>query len=579
MRAMRRLLRTSAVILSLLLQPLISSSLLSSRAYADTITDPAAKIILSTPQSSAYSNTPVTVSVLVQSTTGQPVVLGSTEKLSVQSSSSTGQFTIGGVTTPTLNQVTFNSSLTQLDFSYMDATPGTYTLSAQLTKTDQADFTATTPLLIMGPQITNGYFNTHSVTYKGMDVGFSTQHFGIINTVTVDLYQNSRKIVTNTGTPALYAAMNGGQVQVSTAFYTQGIQSDPNWSVGQYNWGFGDAPTSAVVTVTGTFGTSSVTLSPLNEANGVRFNDLILDTMPPTVPSSGTPDGMYSTVSGVDFAWQPSSDDSGNAPTYTLQYAQDAAFTSGLVSQSSISTPTLHVDNLADGTWYWRVQTSDGAGNTSAWSTTFAVSVDTQGPKITTDLSPHAILSGTNVVTTAVSDSAPATWQLDIYLAGDKIDSLVSSTKEHTTLDTTKLINGDYIAVWTASDKAGNTSLVTIPFQISNILVSGQGDIGILPQVALAPLFFAATPPTLLPKAGVTPFGQDKSVNQSPTGNAPLSDVATPQTSDTNNNLLPASGLQTSQSGWQLFGVTWYWWLLGAGTIGIIVRQVWLKQK
>jgi hypothetical protein len=564
------------LIIALLMQPVFCM-----HTYAYTSGNAPSKIIFSFSTTSAAVGVSTNASISIESESGQAVALGASGyMLSVQSSSLTGTFMQAGNISSTINNVPVDSNAMHVDFSYQDTTPGTYTMSAQLTQSSNTVFTTTTQFSILGqePQLHGEYFNSHAGSYTGMNVGFDVHGFGAISGVAVDLYQNNRKIVTNTGTQALYDLLDGGQTQVATSFYTQGFQTSSDWNVGQYNWGFSDKPTAAVITVIGTLGTASITITPLDEVNGVAFQDLINDITPPTIPIGGEPNNVY-TGSSTNLLWEASVDDSGNSPMYKVQYARDAAFTDDVRTQSDIDTPTLNLDNLEDGTWYWRVKASDTAGNTSSWSNSYSFVVDTQPPKIVSDLSTDSLLSGVTAIQTTVTDRLSFTWELDIYLASDPTDSLLSSSSGITTIDTTSLMNGKYIAVWVATDQVGNTFTLTIPFQISNSLTPGQGGASPLPQVALAPLFFAPTPVVFLTN-GMTISPLQGSISHLDGNEASVaSNVRVPENVDSGGSLPHAVGLQTSQSGWRLFGMMWYWWLCGGGLIGIIVRQVWFKRK
>ncbi len=100
-------------------------------------------------------------------------------------------------------------------------------------------------------------------------------------------------------------------------------------------------------------------------------SSIILDTEAPVSP------GVIDTGGAAgEFDWEPV----GDAVSYTVQYASNSSFL-GAVTLTDIqfNGATIPLDGLAAGTWYWRVQSVDAAGNTSDWSSplgTFVIGPD-----------------------------------------------------------------------------------------------------------------------------------------------------------------------------------------------------------
>lgn len=113
-----------------------------------------------------------------------------------------------------------------------------------------------------------------------------------------------------------------------------------------------------------------------------------VDTLPPTVPSGGTPHDTVVTTHGFSFTWEAATDVNSEV-TYELQArvgAQPDESTPVLGSLTTPSVPFQAVDGFGDGEWYWRVRAVDEAQNRSDWSNVWHVTVDATGPGITINL-------------------------------------------------------------------------------------------------------------------------------------------------------------------------------------------------
>lgn len=112
----------------------------------------------------------------------------------------------------------------------------------------------------------------------------------------------------------------------------------------------------------------------------------------PTVPTNGLPNNAYEPTNDFDFTWDASSGD--GTITYEFQSSQNPAtdgngvLTTGLWQSGVLSAPTIHSSGAPDGSWYWQVRAIDGAGNKSAWSQVWVVTLDTQAPTTPTITTP-----------------------------------------------------------------------------------------------------------------------------------------------------------------------------------------------
>jgi hypothetical protein len=113
--------------------------------------------------------------------------------------------------------------------------------------------------------------------------------------------------------------------------------------------------------------------------------NITLDKTAPSVPANGTPHGIALITNNFDFNWDDSID---NSPiTYIYQASQNPAQTGGVLTTSLWSsgvlpTSMIHSSGAGDGVWYWQVKAKDAAGNESAWSPIWNVTLDTIAPTI-----------------------------------------------------------------------------------------------------------------------------------------------------------------------------------------------------
>lgn len=95
----------------------------------------------------------------------------------------------------------------------------------------------------------------------------------------------------------------------------------------------------------------------------------VLDTTPPPVPSLNSPhDGEMINHPTPGFDWNDVDDPSGHS--FTLQIDNNEDFSSPELERWDVGHG-YGLDGgeaLAEGTWYWRVKSLDGAGNESNWS-------------------------------------------------------------------------------------------------------------------------------------------------------------------------------------------------------------------
>lgn len=117
-----------------------------------------------------------------------------------------------------------------------------------------------------------------------------------------------------------------------------------------------------------------------NAGNVSAWTDLCsitLDTIAPEVPVLVSPvDGIYTKGTSVTNVW---SDTSTDVAYYNYESYHDEALTNRRWAETFTSTSKT-ATNIADATFWWRVQAVDFAGNKSAWSEAWKITVDNIAP-------------------------------------------------------------------------------------------------------------------------------------------------------------------------------------------------------
>jgi autotransporter passenger strand-loop-strand repeat protein len=120
-------------------------------------------------------------------------------------------------------------------------------------------------------------------------------------------------------------------------------------------------------------------------------SSFIVDSIAPSNPAA-----LTQTVTGknVAFDWSDSSDSGSGMKNYLIEYALNGQFTGAV--QRSTAVSNFNVSGLADGVYYWRIQSVDNSRNAGDWITGGNFAVDTTGPVAASGLT--AILNGKNLM-------------------------------------------------------------------------------------------------------------------------------------------------------------------------------------
>ncbi|HSX42623.1 MAG TPA: lectin-like protein [Candidatus Saccharimonadales bacterium] len=196
-----------------------------------------------------------------------------------------------------------------------------------------------------------------------------------------------------------------------------------------------------------------------------NVNITTTDTVAPTVPGTPGTSPTSTTNKKPTWTWTAASDSGvGLAnPAYTLQWSQDATFSTGVSTTTTNSTSYTHTVNLTDGTWYFRVKATDLSSNASAYSSNGSVLVDSTAPSAP-GLANTTVQSSTHTPTiswTAASDSgvglANPAYTLQ-WSTSAGFTSPQSATTNAPSVASSSIADGTWYFRVSAADTLGNVS-------------------------------------------------------------------------------------------------------------------------
>lgn len=208
------------------------------------------------------------------------------------------------------------------------------------------------------------------------------------------------------------------------------------------------------------------------DATGTQSNwsdlwKVTIDNTAPSVPQNGTPNNKSLDTNDFYFNWDASSD--ANAVTYQFQSSMNSAtdgkgvLTTGVWHSGTLPTPQIHSVGAPNGTWYWQVRAIDAAGNVSAWSSIWNMTIvpDTTGPAVQiTSPAASGYVKGIVTVSGTVTDSHPDHYYLVIKDSTGKVvagpGTVNKAQVQDWQWDTTKLADGTYTIDLEARDALGN---------------------------------------------------------------------------------------------------------------------------
>ncbi len=178
-----------------------------------------------------------------------------------------------------------------------------------------------------------------------------------------------------------------------------------------------------------------------NNDNASAWNIGNLITIDTTAPD--IPEGLVDSVSGSNASldWSDSTDNITGVKEYIVEYADNADFTDSEIASSQ--TSNLDINNLADGTWYWRTKSVDNTDNESDWSAVSSFDVDTLSPNAPTGLTGLSSLDGVSFNWNDSADNLSGVKEYIIEYAMNQnfVDALSESTI-NSELDVSDLVGG-----------------------------------------------------------------------------------------------------------------------------------------
>lgn len=406
------------------------------------------------------------------------------------------------------------------------------------------------------------------------------------------------------------------------------------------------------------------------EGASENLAEVLADISAPTIPDGGMPHNQTKTTKDFSFSWRPSVD-SESQVAYTFRMSRSAAdlgasetsdaWYSALLNEPIMAAPA----QLIDGTWYWQIRAEDEAGNRSAWSEMWNVTLNTQGPVIAisspladeligrravsleaiitegalasfgveldgVDITPslHTVSGDSTVAVTAnwppgvLADGTHSlrVWAVNevgheselvrsFYLDttspklstpitdGQKLKGIVSlelsAADTHLDMSSIEIIadsgeavvqkdadieaensnkltriwntfdskNGTYRVIFTGRDSAGNETVLQRTVTVMNSVAGVE-------SITKDPLLEELR--ANLSQPFITPQLASGSASHIPIGALPdISDIEAHPYDPLLEKIPHFTPVVATENGWRLFGILWYWWLLGGVFLGM----------
>lgn len=210
---------------------------------------------------------------------------------------------------------------------------------------------------------------------------------------------------------------------------------------------------------------------------------------------------------------------------------------------------------LAEGSHTIKVTASDNYGHSTELTRLFAI--DTTPPEITVSALENQVITG--IVPVEVHGNEPGTYAIRIssgekeIFAGSSLDAQAGSTLSYShSWNTWDGPSGAYEIRFTGKDAVGNEASIVRHVTIANAITSAE----ITKDPLLEELSAQLSQPLVMPKVVETP------VVMAAADPPKVNDLSQEQEVllKTVPEFVPVAA---TENGWRLFGILWYWWLLG----------------
>jgi peptidoglycan/xylan/chitin deacetylase (PgdA/CDA1 family) len=227
--------------------------------------------------------------------------------------------------------------------------------------------------------------------------------------------------------------------------------------------------------------TWTVTDSSGNSAN-VEQKITITDTTAPSVPKLVSPEDEDAKLESgkVTLKWEDATDLASPPVTYEVLVANNSDFSTHaiVISKSGLAASTYSdsAAHLPNGTYYWKVRSSDSIGNKSPYSDVRTFTVVSDNNNITISASPPGGTYSAPLSVTLSTTSSSSSPGLTIYYT---TDGSIPTTTSGTIYSTPISIPTTATLKFIARDSAGNTSPIAVQdYIINNIVSSNSGSSG-----------------------------------------------------------------------------------------------------
>ncbi|MAL97070.1 MAG: hypothetical protein CL583_01345 [Alteromonadaceae bacterium] len=245
------------------------------------------------------------------------------------------------------------------------------------------------------------------------------------------------------------------------------VGTDGTWSLDNSASPLPDGSYTITADATDTAGNTSAISAPIT---------VVVDVTAPSAPTIAgiSPDSGTDSSDGLTSAASLALQGSGTAGEVITVYVGGTEAGTAVVASNGLWALADLGGPFADGTYAITATATDLAGNTSAASGSFSMTVDTVAPAVPSGLAfaPDSGVTGDSITNTGelqFSGSATAGAFVHVYANGSSLGMVTADGGGNWTLDTTgaPLSTGSYNITARSADGAGNTSSASTPLSLT----------------------------------------------------------------------------------------------------------------